>query len=196
MKILLNAASFAIIVALLIFSCKKKADPAPEEEQTTTSSTTGSSTTSGSTTGSSTTGSTSTSGTTGGTSSTTGNTTGSTTGNNSADVDKFLGTKDVEEYCTAQTDYLCGITRENSTSSKIFFSNFWDIKNYFGITQKVYGIVSGNTIDIPNQSVSGGGYTITFKGTGTYMSASLTNINYTAKVQNGNNFTCSAKYKN
>ena len=172
--------SALLILFLIVLSCKKKEETPPASS---TTSTTGASSTTGATTG-----------TTTGT--TTGGTTGSTTGTVATiDVSKFVGTKNVEESCSGQADsYVCNVSKDNSTNGKIWFDNFWNIKNFYGITQKVFGNVSGSSVNIPSQTVSGNNYQIIISGTGTYNGA-YTNYVYTSKVVTGYSFSCNAKYK-
>jgi hypothetical protein len=173
MKVSAVLASAFVISFLFVSSCKKKEETPPASSTTTSGTTTGT------------------------TSTTTGGTTGSTTGTTAAtiDVSKFVGTKSVEESCSGQADdYKCNVTKDNSTNGKIWFDNFWNIKNFYGITQKVFGNVSGSSVNIPSQTVSGNNYQITISGTGTYNGA-FTSYVYTAKVIKGNTFSCNAKYK-
>lgn len=168
-------ASALVIGFIFVFSCKKKEETPPASSTTTT--------TSGTTTGT--------------TSTTTGGTTGSSTGTTAAtiDVSKFVGLKNVDESCSGQADsYLCNVAKDNATNGKILFDNFWNIKNFYGITQKVFGNVSGTSVNIPSQTVSGNNYQITISGTGSYNGANTTYV-YTAKVVKGNSFSCNAKYK-
>jgi len=167
-------AASLLLTFLFVFSCKKKEETPPASSTTTTTATT---TTSGTTTGGTTTG-------------------GTATGTVATiDVSKFVGTKNVEESCSGQADdYKCNVTKDNSTNGKIWFDNFWNIKNFYGITQKVFGNVSGSSVNIPSQTVSGNNYQITISGTGTYNGA-FTSYVYTAKVITGNSFSCNAKYK-
>jgi len=171
-------ASVLLLTFLFVFSCKKKEETPPSSSTTSTSTTT-----TGSTTGT--------------TSTTTGGTTGSTTGTTATtiDVSKFVGLKNVEESCSGQSDsYLCNVSKDNSVNGKIWFDNFWNIKNFYGITQKIYGNVSGSSVNIPSQTVSGNNYQINISGTGTYNGA-YTNYVYTSKVISGYSFSCNSKYK-
>ena len=180
MKVRDQLLSALLMLFLIVLSCKKKEETPPASS---TTSTTGASSTTGATTG-----------TTTGT--TTGVTTGSITGTVATiDVSKFVGTKNVEESCSGQADsYVCNVSKDNSTNGKIWFDNFWNIKNFYGITQKVFGNVTGSSVNIPSQTVSGNNYQIIISGTGTYNGA-YTNYAYTSKVVTGYSFSCNAKYK-
>ncbi len=87
-------------------------------------------------------------------------------------IGKFIGTYNVSENCTvsgAIGPYAATIIQSAVNNVTITMNNFGD----FGSSFAINGIVNGNDLTIPSQTISG--YTIS--GTGVY-SSGIININY------------------
>lgn len=88
-----------------------------------------------------------------------------------------------------------GTYPETISSSTINFNKISFTKFAFYVNGSVYGTISGNTITIPQQTVTCGSPAAdrTFTGTGTFTNANTFTINYT-EVTNGTSVTGKGEY--
>lgn len=87
---------------------------------------------------------------------------------------KFFGTYNVSESCTSGNfTYQLTITTSGTNAVTIILNNF------YGVNASVSATVSGNSITIPNQTLSVQGTSVTFGGTG-QLTGNILTISFTA----------------
>ena len=84
------------------------------------------------------------------------------------------------------SSFTVPVSLDPNNSSQICLANFYQ----FGFSQKVYGVVTSNTVTIPNQTVSGK----SVRGSGT-ITTNNTKINWNYYVDDGADIdTCTAVF--
>ncbi|RMG73396.1 MAG: hypothetical protein D6722_03820 [Bacteroidetes bacterium] len=93
--------------------------------------------------------------------------------------DKFIATYQVNESCpSGNITFQITVTASASAENAVIINNLGD----FG--QSVTGTVNGNSISIPNQNISSGGFALSVNGSGS-INGDLLIINYTYNFSGG-----------
>jgi hypothetical protein len=102
--------------------------------------------------------------------------------------DKFVGSWLCQETSqSGNSSFSVTISIDGSNSSQIFLDNFY----HLGVGKKVYGVVAGNNVTLPNQVVNG--FTVK-SGNGTIVNSD-TKINFSYVVNDGaDDDSCTAVY--